>query len=100
MSTLAIDLQEGFERDTVIVRIDGEERFNQQGVTTSPLLGLADDSLRAQVAHGPVIIELEVVTQNARERVELDVSDDTYIGVSIINGQIRTIIRDRPFGYG
>lgn len=97
---LAIDLQDGFDGDTVIIRIDGEERFEKAGVTTMRLTGLADDTFRTQVEPGSATVEIAVPSRNLSESFTLDIAGDTYIGVSIQNGRLQHIIRDRPFGYG
>lgn len=97
---LAIDLQDGFDGDTVIIRVNGEERFEKENVTTMRLTGLADDTFRTQVEPGSVKVEIAVPSRNLSESFTLDVAGDTYVGVSIQGGRLQHIIRDRPFGYG
>lgn len=57
MPTLQVDLREGFNGDTVIVRIDGQEVYRRSGVATNYSVGLAD-SFRAEVAGGDVRVEV------------------------------------------
>ncbi len=42
MPTLQIDLQEGFDRETVAIQVDGREVFQKPDVTTKAQIGLAD----------------------------------------------------------
>lgn len=98
MVTLAIDFQDGFADDTVVLRVNGEEVFRKEHVSTKLLLGLAD-SFKTEVEKGPVSVEISVETRDIAETISLDVSVDTYLGVSVVNGMIEYIISDEPFGY-
>ena len=98
MVTLAIDLQDGFVDDTVVLRVNGEELFRKGHVSTKLLLGLAD-SFKTEVEKGPVSVEISVETRDTAETISLYVSADTYLGVSVVNGRIEYIISDEPFGY-
>lgn len=99
MVTLAIDLQDGFEDDRVLVRVNGEEVFHKEQISTKLLLGLAD-SFETEVEKGPVSLEIRVETRDIVETVPLDVSADIYLGVSIVNGMLDYTVSDKPFGYG
>src|SRR5258706_8256545 len=59
MAQLRIDLQDGFQDDDVVVKVDGEERLRQAGVTTKKVLGLAG-SVTVDVPEGQRSIELSV----------------------------------------
>jgi hypothetical protein len=98
MTTLGIDLQDGFVDDTVSVRIDGEEVFRKEHVRTKLILGLAD-SFKTEVEKGPVSVEISVETRDTAETISLYVSADTYLGVSVVDGRIKYRISDEPFGY-
>jgi len=98
MVTLGIDLQDGFEDDTVVMQINGEEVFRKEHVTTNLLLGLAA-SFETEVEKGPVSVEISVETRDIVETIPLDVSADTYLGVSVVNDRIEQIISDEPFVY-
>jgi hypothetical protein len=98
MVTLAIDLQDGFVDDTVVLRVNGEEVFRKEHVSTKLLLGLAD-SCNKEVEKGSVSVEISVETRDIVKTIPLDVSADTYLGVSVVNGMIEYIISDEPFVY-
>jgi len=99
MATLSIDFQDGFVDDTIIVQVNGEEVFQKEHVSTKLILGLAD-SFETEVETGLVNIEINVQTKNLTEDFLLEVSADTYIGISIMNGKIEYIVSDKPFRYG
>ena len=99
MVTLGIDLQDRFENDTVVMRMNGEEVFRKEHITTNLLLGLAD-SFKTEVEQGSVRIEISIETRNIVETIPMDVSADTYLGISVVSGRIEYIILDEPFGYG
>lgn len=99
MAKLGIDLQDGFEGDEVIVKIDGEERFRRSDVTTKRVLGLAANA-KFEVPDGAVSVEICVPNRGIETRLELDVSGDTYVGVSLEGGEMPAIVRSKKFGYG
>lgn len=98
MSKLHVDLQEGFTDDEVALRINGQELFQKEGVTTKTLLGLAS-SAEIEVPNGTVTIEIKVPTKNLAKTISLETSGSEYLGVSIENGKIKHIVSPEPFGY-
>ncbi|HEV7920113.1 MAG TPA: hypothetical protein VGR02_04895 [Thermoanaerobaculia bacterium] len=97
MPTLAIDLQDGFENDEVVIRVDGEERARRTGVTTKRLYGLAET---VEVpAGGPVTLELQVPTRGASKTLPVDATRDLWIGVSLQGGEIHAAVSVEPYGY-
>ncbi len=99
MALLAIDFQDGYKDDTIVVRINGDKVFRKEHASTKLLLGLAD-SFKTEVEKRSVSIEISIETRNIVETIPLDVSTDTYLGVSVVNGRIEYIISNKPFGYG
>jgi hypothetical protein len=99
VATLGIDLQEGFANDTVVLRVNGNEVFQGDDVTTKRLIGLAR-SLVTTVQKGAIQVEIVVPTRNTKIVIPLEVSADTYIGASIRNGKMTYIVSNQPFGYG
>lgn len=99
MIILAIDLQDGFEDDTVILQVNGENVYHKEDVSTKLLLGLAD-SFKTEVEKGPIKIDISAQTKGIKKTISLDVSADTYLGISIVNGIIEYIVSNEPFGYG
>lgn len=99
MATLTIDFQEGFAGDTVVLSLNGDEVLRQENITTKMVLGYAG-SFESEVETGSVTVEIYVQTKDLRETVILEVSEDTYLGISITDGKIETIQLDEPFKYG
>lgn len=98
MALLYVDLQEGFADDTIILRVNGKEVFSGERVTTRLLLGLAD-SVKTEVEKGLVTIEARVETRGIAKTIRLNVSADTYVGVSVVNDRIEHLVSGKPFGY-
>jgi hypothetical protein len=98
MATLSIDLQEGFEGEEVIVRVDGREAARCRGVRTNRMLGLAD-SLAVQVPEDKATIEIAVPSRHLERRVEVRPGETPYLGVSLSSGQINLLPYPEPFGY-
>ncbi|HEX6718236.1 MAG TPA: hypothetical protein VF088_14050 [Pyrinomonadaceae bacterium] len=98
MSKLHVDFQEGFARDEIDLRINGQERLQKEGVTTNLLLGLAL-SAEIEVPDGRVTIEIKIPTKNLAKTISLESSGSEYLAVSIENGKIEHIVSQKPFGY-
>lgn len=98
MVTLTIDLQGGFQDDTVLVLVNGAQVFRKAHIRTLLPLGVAD-SFTTDVASGPVSVQIHVETKNLVDTISLDVSADTYLGISVENERIDYIVSDDPFGY-
>ena len=98
MALLHIALQEGFEDETVVIRVAGKDAFRKDNVRTKLQIGLAD-SFDTNVEEGPVSIEIEVPSKGLSRSIELQVPNTVYLGVSIIAGKIEYKISHEPFGY-
>lgn len=98
MGLLYIDLQEGFTDDAVVVRVNGQEVFRQEKVRTRLQLGLAE-SVEVTVAERSADIEVVVVSRNLSKAMKVQVSAETYVGVSIVDGEIDYHISDDLIGY-
>lgn len=100
--TLFVDIQEGFKDDTVIVKVNGNDVFKKEHITTSLLEGPAA-SFSIDVNEGLAIVKAVVPHRNLQGSQEFQVDSDIYLGISIIESdrqeKIRFITRDRPFGY-
>ena len=103
MAELQVDIQDGFEDDLVVVRVNGKEEFREDGVTTKRLLGgtdfTSDNAPRVQVPEGTVNVEVLVPSKNLSGTISVQASQNTYLGVSIQDGKIHYMEVDKPFGY-
>lgn len=98
MGLLHIALQEGFEDETVVIRVAGKEVFRKDNVRTKLQIGFAD-SLEVNVEESPITIEIEVAARNLTESIEVEAPNTVYLGLSLIGGEIRHRISSEPFGY-
>jgi hypothetical protein len=98
MVTLYIDFQDGFAQDTVVFKVNDKEVYHKRNVSTKLLLGKAA-SFNTKVETGTVNLEINVQRNNMVKAIPLEISADTYIGISIVNGKIEYIVSVEPFGY-
>jgi hypothetical protein len=118
--TLLVDIQEGFNDDTVIIKVNGKDVFTKEHVTTSLLAGPAasfSTKIESRQEEGSRLIVTALVPtrNNLQDSHELDLENNSnsageiYLGISIIGGgelsgygkeeKIRFIASDHPFGY-
>lgn len=98
MALLRIDLQEGFEDETVVIKVAGKEAFRKSNVRTKLQIGLAD-SFETTIEDGPVTVEIALPSKNLSEEIEVQGSTAAYLGVSVIEGKIEHRISHEQFGY-
>lgn len=87
MATLRIDLQGGFESDTVEIWLDEELRQREDGVTTNLSVDLAS-SVPLVVPDGPADVRIALPERGLEETVEALVAGDTYVTARIENGRL------------
>lgn len=98
MALLIVNLQDGFEDDVVVVKVNDQEVFHKEGVKTKLLIGYAD-SFEVKVADGSVNVEVILPLRNLSETIVLEVSTVAYLGLSMHEGRIDYLISNEPFGY-
>jgi hypothetical protein len=98
MATLVIDLQDGFFADTVIISVNGEEIYHQQGVHTNLAISRAD-STQIQVPAGSANIDISVPSKHLSGVVTLQVTTTLYVGISIVDGTLEVRSSDQQFFY-
>lgn len=94
---LKIDLQDGFSEDMVRIMLNGKPLTVEKNVSTSMLLGFAKSIETTAKGHLQLKVEIENRGMSLTKSLEIDA--DTYIGISIVDGQFQFILRDQPFGY-
>jgi hypothetical protein len=98
MAALHVDLQEGFERDRVVVSVNGAEVASRPEVTTRNQIGLAD-AIQIDVPEGAARVTVQVPTRGLADSVDVDVAGETYVGVSIEDHRLRLRQQRQAFGY-
>lgn len=99
MATIHIDLQDGFADDNVVIRLDGQEVYRGERLTTKMLYGLTD-STEAEVEAGTVELEISLEGRDLSYTLLLEVEEDVWVGFSVEGGELRPIVSEEPFGYG
>ena len=98
MAQLQVALQEGFEGETVVIRVAGREVFRKDNVTTKLQIGFAE-SFEMNVEEGSVNLEIALPAKALSKAIDLQAKNTIYVGVSIIAGQVAYRISQDPFGY-
>ena len=84
---LNVALQDGFDRDTVVIRVDGAEAYRGEQVTTRTQISHADD-MQLEVPERPFTLEVEVPEQGIQASLQLDPHAQPNVALSLLDGQI------------
>lgn len=98
MSKLFIHLQEGFDNDLVVIKVNGKEKFRNKQVTTKMLLGYAE-VVELQLSDAAAKVQITLPQKKLTQSIDLPQSADAHIAVSIVDKQINYQVSDQPFGY-
>ena len=88
MATLRIDLQGGFDRDTVEIWIDEERRWREESVTTKFTLDLAA-SVPLEVLDGPADVRVVLPEKAIEQALEALVAGETYVVARVENDRLQ-----------
>jgi len=78
VATLRIDLQGGFDSDTVELWVDEERRWREEAVTTKFTLDLAA-SVPLEVPDGPADVRVVLPERGIEQALEALVAGETYV---------------------
>jgi hypothetical protein len=98
VATLHIALQEGFLRDRVVVTVNGAEVADRPDVSTRNQIGLAE-AIEVEVLTGELQLEVEVPSRGLRGATRVAVEGTTYVGASVIQGQLQLTEQREAFRY-
>jgi hypothetical protein len=103
MVLLHIDLKDGFQDDTVIIKVNNNEELKKEHITTDLRISLAT-KFTTNVASGEVILQVNIPSKNLADSYKFTANTETYIGISIMdpglpNEKIQFSISDEPFAY-
>lgn len=87
MATLRIDLQSGFDGETVEVWVDEELRHREEDVRTNIAVDLAA-SVPLDVPEGPADVRVVLPEQGIDETVETIVAGETYVVARLEDGRL------------
>ncbi len=94
--TLGIDFHDGFENDTVVVIINGQEVFRQEYVNTS--LQAYAATFKTEIKKGTTLIKIVIPTRNLDCARKDDMTHDTQLIVSIIGNEIECMRAPEAYG--
>ena len=98
MADLRIALQDGFDGDTVVVKVNGKEVFKQQHIKTKRQIGKAA-SFEVEVEGGSAKVEVSLPLKNLSEIISVKVSGEAYLGISVVEDKIEHRVSSEPFRY-
>ena len=98
MGNLHVALQDGFDDDTVEVRVDGLLVFQREAVTTMTQISLAA-SFDVEVA-GPVELEVSLPGRDLSTLVSVpEQPGGAFVAVSVVGDSLVHRLAEEPFGY-
>jgi len=96
---LRVDLQDGFDGDEVVVRLDGARIFHGEAVRTRMQVGVAE-VIETPVEAGRHRIEIRLPGRDLAMEREISVAGATHVGVSLDStGRLTLAVQERPFRY-
>ena len=99
MAILSIHLQEGFDDDLVIVRINGTETARRAQLKTQRLLGYAEIVELQKPKGGDIRLELSLPDRNLAASATIPGAGDTFVAANVADGRLQLAVRDQPFAY-
>ena len=98
MGNLHVALQDGFDNDTVEVRVDGLLVYQREAVTTMTQISLAD-AFDVEVA-GPVELEVSLPVRELSTVVSVpEQPGGAFVAVSLVGDALVHRLAEEPFGY-
>lgn len=98
MAKLTIDLREGFERDEVVIGVDGHEVFRDPDVTTKLQIGFASRVEVSALAPTSVVL-VELPRLRIRRDIVVDVGRTPFVGIDRKGGSLEFVLSPDSFGY-
>ncbi len=99
MPLLRVDLQDGFEGDEVVVRLDGAPVFHGEAVRTRMQVGVAE-IVETPVDAGRHRLEIHLPQRDLAIEREIEVEGATHVGVSRDStGHLTVAVQETPFRY-
>ena len=80
--SLVIHLQEGFEGDSVVIRLDGHEVFRKAEVRTRYQISRAE-RVEIEAAPGRHTVEVSLPDKGIKDEVVVDAEATPFLGVSL-----------------
>jgi uncharacterized protein (DUF1501 family) len=92
-----VALQDGFDGDTVVIRVDGAEAYRGEAITTRTQISLAAET-QLDVPDGTFQLEVEVSTRGLEQRFEIDPQAQPNVSLSVRGDELFAAFPER-LGY-
>ncbi len=87
MVLLKLDLQDGFEGDLVIVKVNSSEVFRKENVKTRLTVGYAL-SFEVDIPAGNINIEVSLPQKGIHGKISIEASGQVFMGISVQDNKI------------
>lgn len=95
---LHVALQEGFDNDNVLMRLNDEPIYESARVTTDLRIGRAD-AVDVPLGEGRLRLSVFLPDRDLTGSVVIQSKKIVHVGVSVHGDTIEFTVSDRPFGY-
>jgi len=95
---LHVALQEGFDNDDVLIRLNDEPIYESTGVTTDLRIGRAD-AVEVPLGDGRLRLSVTLPDRDISGSLVVQGTDTIYVGVSVKVDAVEFTVSDQPFGY-
>ena len=95
---LHVALQEGFDNDNVMMRLNDEPIYDSAGVTTDLRISRAD-AVEVPLGEGRLRLSVSLPDRDLSGSLVIQGTNTIYIGVSVQSDTVEFTVSDRPFGY-
>jgi|SRR5215471_11021883 len=95
MAILHLYLTEGFKDDRVAVTVDGRKVFDESGITTKKLTGLAKQLGEITVAGDTARLDIELPEKGLSTTIRADLSKGSHVPIALDNGQFTHSVEKR-----
>jgi len=95
---LHVALQEGFDNDNVLIRLNDEPIYESAEVTTDLRIGRAD-AVEVRLTEGRLRLSVSIPDRDLSGSVVVQGTDAVYVGVSVEGNMVEFTVSDQPFGY-
>ena len=95
---LHVDLQEGFDNDNVLMRLNDRPIYENSGVTTDLRISRAD-TVQVLLGDGPLRLSVSMPDRDISGSIIVQGRNAVYVGVSVTGDRLEFTVSDEPFGY-
>jgi len=95
---LHVALQEGFDNDNVLMRLNDKPIYESARVTTDLRISRAD-AVEVPLSEGRLRLSVSLPDRDLSGSVVIQSKNTVHVGVSVHSDTVEFTVSDRPFGY-